>query len=201
MENKRAISFDLITDGDIEPCRELCNELMAFQKSKAVMAKEAFDQMNFDTRMKQSYGKALRSHVVVARDGGVPIGYVFSTVDEVSDPGAVVAPPWAPIREGEPVRGFNPDWLKPQLVGTLSNLYFKEEYRGLGLGKKLLQQSMDWFNGFDDVNVVLIHVSNGNDNALQFYLHNGFTFSHDVFGGFIQAVYRVKDAARAGLPE
>ena len=194
------ITIELITADNIDLCRELCNELMAFQKSKAVIAQEVFDQMNFDTRMKVSYEKALRSQVLLVRDNGVPIGYVFSTVDDVVDPGQVTLPPWAPVKEGEPVIGFNPAWLKPQLVGTLSNLYFKEEYRGIGLGRHVVELAMEWFDSFDDVNVILIHVSNGNDAALRFYLNNGFTFSHDVFGGFIQAVYKVKDPAKAGLP-
>jgi hypothetical protein len=77
------LTFEVVNDGNIEQCRQLCNELMAFQKSKATIAPELFDFMNFDTRMKRSYESALRSQVIVAKDNGVPVGYVFSTIDDI----------------------------------------------------------------------------------------------------------------------
>lgn len=77
------ITIEIIKDGNIEQCRALCNELMAFQQSKAYMQPERFDAMNFDTRMKTSYEQALRSQVVIAKDNGIPIGYVFATVDQI----------------------------------------------------------------------------------------------------------------------
>ena len=49
---------------------------------------------------------------------------------------------------------------------------------------------MDWLESFADVNLTFIYISNGNDEALNFYLSRGFTYSHDVFGGFIKAVYK-----------
>ena len=41
----KSITVEIVEDGNIEQCRELCNELMAFQKSKAVIAPEVFDLM------------------------------------------------------------------------------------------------------------------------------------------------------------
>ena len=44
--------------------------------------------------------------------------------------------------------------------------------------------------------MVFVYISNGNDDALKFYLQHGFTFSHHVFGGFIQAAcYRFKKSS------
>lgn len=178
--------------GDIEQCRELCDELMAFQKSKAVLAPEAFDAMNFDTRMKKSYASALASQVLVAKDGGVPVGYAFSTIETASG-GELALPDWAPVKAGESAQGFYPDWIgSPTKIGCLSNLYVRDEYRGTGLGSELFERALEWLDGFPGVDVVFIFVSNGNEAALRFYLDRGFTFSHDVFGGFIQAVYRRK---------
>lgn len=71
------ITIETITNGDIEQCRDLCNELMAFQKSKAFIAPEKFDLMTFDTRMKKSYESSMASQVVVIKDDGFPVGYVF----------------------------------------------------------------------------------------------------------------------------
>ena len=183
------IVVEVVEDGNIEQCRELCNELMAFQKSKAVIAPEVFDLMNFDTRMKKSYESALASQVIVVKDSDVPVGYGFSTLEKVEASGAL--PAWAPVNDTRKSLGFYPEWDNlPEKAGCLSNIYFRADYRGMGLGTRLVEMAMEWFGGFPDVNLVFIYISNGNDEALDFYLKHGFTFSHDVFGGFITAVYK-----------
>jgi ribosomal protein S18 acetylase RimI-like enzyme len=188
MEN---ITFEVVQDGNIEQCRELCNELMAFQKSKATIEPEKFTPMNFDTRMKKSYENALESQVIVVKDQGIPVGYVFSTIDGFDENSKSAYPEWAPIVENG--KGFYPEWDHlPKKIGCLNNLYFRDQYRGMGLGSKLFEMSMEWLESFSDVDLVFIYVSNGNDAALSFYLSRGFTFSHDVFGGFIKAVYKFK---------
>lgn len=53
MSDVKNITFEIVTDGNIEHCRDLCDELMAFQKSMAVIAPEQFDGMSFDTRLKK----------------------------------------------------------------------------------------------------------------------------------------------------
>lgn len=63
----------------------------------------------------------------------------------------------------------------------------------MGIGSKLLNKAMEWLESFPDVNVSFVYISNGNDNALDFYIKHGFTFSHDVFGEFIKAAYKFKD--------
>jgi GNAT superfamily N-acetyltransferase len=187
------IKFELISGEDIEQCRELCNELMVFQKSKATISKESFDGMNFNTRMKVSYEGALRRHVVVAKDGDAPVGYVFSTIDEESEDSRSYFPDWAPMKGVAGVKGFYPDWVElPQKIGCLSNLYIKEEYRGRKLGSKMLEMAMNWLESFDDVKLIYVYISNGNETALNFYLKRGFMFSHDVFGEFIKAAYKIK---------
>ena len=114
------ITVEIAHDGNIEQCRELCDELMAFQKSKATLSPEVFDLMNFDTRMKRSYEGALRSQVVVAKDNGVPVGYIFSTIDEEVESDHDSIPEWAPRVENS--IGFYPKWVKlPDKIGCLSN--------------------------------------------------------------------------------
>lgn len=185
------ITIEVVRDGHIEQCRELCNELMALQKAKAIIAPEAFDTMNFDTRMKKSYQQAAASQVVVVKDDGVPVGYVFSTIDQVED-SQVTIPDWAPVDEKENVKGFYPDWVHfPKRIGLLNNLYLRDEYQGMGLGSKLFDMSMEWLESDLDLELVFIYISNGNEDALNFYLSRGFTYSHEVFGGFIKAVYKV----------
>ena len=196
----KSITLELVQNGNIEQCRDLCNELMVFQKSKAHIAPESFDLMNFDSRMKKSYENAPQSHVVVAKDDGRAIGYIFSTIDNITPEDNATYPDWAPHAENSPgsyprsYQGFYPDWVKlPQKIGCLSNLYLRAEYRGLGLGVKLFDKAMEWLNSFPDVNLSFVFISNGNDAALDFYLKRGFTFSHDVYGGFIKAAYRQKN--------
>ncbi|MFC5452885.1 GNAT family N-acetyltransferase [Paenibacillus aestuarii] len=186
----RNITIETVTDGNIEQCRELCNELMAFQKAKAKLAPEAFDLMNFDTRMKKSFEHALASQVIVAKDNGVPVGYAFSTVDAI-DKTRREFPAWAPIQDPKKSLGFYPDWDHlPARMGCLNNLYIRDGYRDLGLGSQLFSMSMGWLESLPDVDLIMIYVSNGNDAASNFYLSRGFTFSHDVFDGFIQAFYK-----------
>lgn len=187
MEN---ITIEVVTDGNIEQCRELCNELMAFQKSMASIAPESFDTMNFDTRMKKSFENALASQVIVVKDNGTPVGYVFSTIDNIEHSKNMI-PAWAPVEDLANTKGFYPDWADlPNKVGLLNNLYLRDEYRAWGLGSKLFEMAMDWLESFDDVDVIFVFVSNGNEAALKFYLSRGFTYSHEVFDGFITAVYK-----------
>jgi len=186
------ITIEIVTDGNIEQCRELCNELMAFQKSKAAIAPETFDLMNFDTRMKKSYENSLESQVIVVKDNGVPVGYVFSTIENIEN-SKNSYPDWAPIEDRNNSKSFYPEWDNlPNQVGCLNNLYLRDQYRDMRLGSKLFQMAMEWLESFSHIDLIWIFISNGNDAALDFYLRRGFTFSHDVFGGFIKAVYKAR---------
>jgi GNAT superfamily N-acetyltransferase len=183
------ITFEIVRDGNIEQCRELCNELMRFQQSQAVLHPEKFGYMNFDTRMKSRYESSIEKQVIVAKDNGTPIGYVFTTIDTVKKEEKPVSPELAPLAEN--TLGFYPDWVKlPQKIGCLNNLYLKDEYRHLGLGDTFIHMSMEWFDRLDDGSLIFVYTSNGNDTALRFYLKHGFIFSHDVFGGFLRAAYQ-----------
>ena len=184
------LTIEVVRDGNIEQCRDLCNELMAFQKSQAVMLPEIFDAMNFDTRMKKSYEDAKIKHLAVVKDQSTPVGYVFSTVEECSR-GPVVYPEWLPPDNRDGSLGFYPDWENlPAEAGCLNNLYFRDAYRGMGLGSQLIDISMEWFRSLGSIDLVFTYISNGNDAAMNFYLKHGFVYSHDVFGGFIKAAYR-----------
>ena len=186
------LNFEIITNENIEQCKDLCNELMSFQKSKAVKWPEFFDGMNFETRLKSSLVHSPVNHVIVAKDGDIPIGYVFSTIEDVNEGDKSDIPEWVPRVEPDMI-GFYPNWENfPKKVGCLNHLYFRADYRSCGLGSTLLEMALEWLESFDDVDVTFVYISNGNDAALQFYLRHGFIFSHDVFGGFIYAAYKYK---------
>jgi Acetyltransferases len=184
------IVYEVVQADEIEQCRDLCNALMVFQKSKATFHPECFDWMNFDSRMKKSFLSTPDSHVVVAKDNGVLVGYVFSTIERISDGDKSYIPDWAPKKTSDDYQGFYPDWdVLPARCGCLNNLYLKESHRGQGIASQLFDMTMAWMTSFKDVDVVFVYVSNGNANALDFYLKHGFVYSHEVFGGFIQAAY------------
>ena len=191
------ITIEVVKDGNTEQCRDLCNELMTFQKAQAVIAPELFDIMNYETRLLSTFIKSPINQLIVAKDSGVPIAYVFSTIEKITDGDKSGIPEWAPVKKGEKALGFYPEWDNlPSQVGCLNHLYVREGYRSYGLGLKLLEQAMAWLTSFPEVDLTFVYISNGNDAALDFYLKHGFTFSHDVFGGFIQAAYRVRGERR-----
>jgi len=63
--------------------------------------------------------------------------------------------------------------ISPNDVGELDSIYVEENYRGTGIGKKLMEMSLEWLdqNGIDDIFII---VAAGNENALNFYNEFGF---------------------------
>ncbi|RNB87719.1 GNAT family N-acetyltransferase [Brevibacillus fluminis] len=167
------ITYEVIPDNEIACCRELCNELMAFQKSKANMKPELFDNMKFETRMIPSIKSAIHNHIVVVKDDDKPVGYVYSNIS----PKETYSNDFATF--------FDLSTVTKNDVGCLSQFYLKEEYRQHGIGSTLFNLSMKWLQQFDDVEDYFIFVSNGNDIALEFYKRKGFSVSHDILDGFI----------------
>lgn len=167
------IKYEIISNEDFEYCRDLCNELMAFQKSKAQIKPELFDNMNFDTRMIPSMKSAIYNYIVIVKDDDKIIGYVYSNIS----PKEVYSNDFATFFDLSSVNRDN--------VGCLSQFYIKEEYRQKGIGSVLFYMSMKWLSKFDDVEDYFIFVSNGNNGALKFYKEKGFVVSHEILDGFI----------------
>lgn len=167
------LQYEVIPEEKIEYCRDLCNELMVFQKSKAYITPELFDNMNFDTRMVSSINSALYNYIVVVKDNDKIVAYVYSNIS----PKEAYSNDFATF--------FDLSSVKRNDVGCLSQFYIKEEYRQYGIGSKLFNMSMEWLNKFDDVEDYFIFVSNGNENALEFYKRKGFSVSNVILDGFI----------------
>ncbi|WP_316568905.1 GNAT family N-acetyltransferase [Neobacillus sp. YIM B06451] len=166
------IKYEIIPIEKAHLCEELCNELMVFQKSKAKIAPELFDDMNFETRMLSSIQSAIDNQIVVVRDGDKIVGYVYSNIS----PKEAYSNDFATFFDLSSVNRNN--------VGCLSQFYIKQEYRRYGIGSVLFDISMKWLNQFDDIEDYFIFVSNGND-ALEFYKRKGFAVSHNILNGFI----------------
>lgn len=174
------LTYEIVSDNDIAVCRDICNELMGFQKSKATITPELFDGMNFETRLVPSLEKAIHNYTVIVKDGDRIVGYVYSNVS----PKEAYSNEFATFFDLSSVSG--------DLVGCLSQFYIKEEYRQYGIGSKLFHMSMDWLNQFEEVKDYFIFVSNGNENGLDFYKRKGFIVSHDILDGFITVLRKSK---------
>ncbi len=166
-------TYEVLPEEKIEACRELCNELMAFQKSVSYIRPELFDNMNFETRLIPSIKKTIHNYIVVAKVDEKIVGYVYANIS----PKETYANEFATF--------FDMSSVSRKNVGCLSQFYIREEYRQYGIGSKLFDMSMEWLKQFDDVEDYFIFVSNGNDNALEFYKRKGFSVSHEILDGFI----------------
>lgn len=167
------LTYEVIDEDQIEMCRDLCNELMTFQKSKAHIKPELFDSMNFDTRMIPSIKNALHNYIVVVRDEDKIVGYVYSNIS----PKEAYSNDFATF--------FDLSSVHKKYVGCLSQFYIRDGYRKYGVGSKLFNLSMKWLKQFEDVEDYFIFVSNGNEDALNFYKQKGFAVSHTILDEFI----------------
>ena len=168
-----SIHYEMIPAENIILIRDLCNDLMAYQKSKAHIRPELFDGMCFETRMLPSVQSSTENFIMVAKEGAEIVGYVYSNIA----PKKNYANAFATF--------FDLDSVNGDTVGCLSQFYLKEGYRNTGIGTVLFDKSMDWLRSFKSVDDLFIFVSNGNDSALQFYLGKGFKISHPILDGFI----------------
>lgn len=173
-----SICYEVISEDDIICIKDLCNELMSYQKSKAFIHPGFFDGMCFETRVIPSIKSAKANYIVVAKDDNKLVGYAYSNIS----PKKIYTNDFATLQCDS---FFDFDSVKGDDVGCLSQFFIKEDYRNTGIGSILFQKSMDWLSSFKSINDFFIFVSNGNDNALRFYLGKGFKVSHQILDGFI----------------
>ncbi|MCR8847959.1 GNAT family N-acetyltransferase [Rossellomorea sp. SC111] len=169
------LQYEVIPEEQAEYCRDLCNELMHFQKSKAFIARERFDTMNFDTRMLPSIRSAVHNYLVIVKEPekNEVIAYVYTNIS----PKEAYSNDFATF--------FDLSSVQKEKVGCLSQFYIKEGYRQFGIGSKLFTMSMEWLKTFEDIEDYFVFTSNGNHEALAFYKRKGFSVSHDILDGFI----------------
>ncbi|KMJ59878.1 acetyltransferase [Bacillus sp. LL01] len=176
------LTYEILPIDRLETCKEICNELMVYQKSMAYITPERFDNMTYETRLIPSVEKALHNYIVVVKDEEKIIGYVYSNISPKESYSSAFA------------TFFDMNTVENTLVGCLSQFYIKDDYRQYGIGSKLFSMSMDWLQSFDQVKDYFIFVSNGNEQALEFYKRKGFFVSHDILEGFITVLRNKKVA-------
>ncbi|WP_226086558.1 GNAT family N-acetyltransferase [Mesobacillus sp. S13] len=168
-----AITYELVPEEQLSIVKNLCNELMVYQKSLATVRPELFDGMSFETRMVPSVKNAKANQIIAAMDGDEVVGYVYSNVSPKE------------VYSNEFATFFDMDSVKGNDVGCLSQFYIKDGYRSMGIGSVLYEKSKEWLDSQHDVHDQFIYVSNGNDSALSFYKSKGFKISHQILDGFI----------------
>ena len=173
-----SIHYEVISDDNIICIRDLCNDLMAYQKSKAYIRPDLFDGMCFETRMIPSVISAKANFIIVAKDDNEIVGYAYSNIS----PKETYSTDFATL---ECDSFFDFDSVKNNDVGCLSQFFIKEGYRNIGIGSFLFENSMNWLSSFKSISDLFIFVSNGNDYALEFYQSKGFKISHQILNGFI----------------
>ncbi|WP_409293969.1 GNAT family N-acetyltransferase [Peribacillus sp. SCS-26] len=173
------IKYEIIPIEKAEYCKDLCNELMVFQKSKAKIKPELFDGMNFETRMIPSIKSAIYNHIIVAKVEEKIVGYAYSNIS----PKESYSNDFATF--------FDISSISEKNVGCLSQFYISEAYRKYGIGSKLFNMSMSWLNQ-SGVENYFIFVSNGNEDALEFYKRKGYVVSHEILDGFITVLQNKK---------
>ena len=75
-----SINYEIISDDSIICIKDLCNELMSYQKSKSYIHSDLFDSMSFETRMIPSVKSADANFILVAKDDNEIVGYVYSNI-------------------------------------------------------------------------------------------------------------------------
>lgn len=185
------IKIQDISNGDIEICKELCNELMDYQASKSHTSTDVLKNMSFDNRLKPSFENAQMKKLLVAFDNMHPIGYVYADVADITEDLKYYVPDWAKsiYKEGQLI--FYPhEQLFPSRLGTFNNIYIKPEYHGLKLGYQMSNMVLEWMKSIIGTSGIYVYISNGNEQVIDFYKRFGFQYSHKVLGGFITAYYQ-----------
>lgn len=173
-----SIHYEVISEDNINYIKDLCNDLMNYQKSKAFNHPEWFDNMSFETRVIPSVKSAKDNFIIVAKDDNEIVGYAYSNVS----PKYTYSGGFATLA---PVDFFDFDSVKSDDVGCLSQFFIKDGYRNSGIGSVLFERSMEWLSSFTSIDDLFIFVSNGNKDALKFYQGKGFKISHKILDGFI----------------
>lgn len=168
-----SIHYEIISDDNIIYIKDLCNELMSYQKSISYIHSELFDGMSFETRMVPSVKGAEANYIMIAKHEDQIVEYVYSNISKKETYSSAFA------------TFFDLDSVENDKVGCLSLFYIKAGYRNIGIGSVLFEKSMEWLKSFKSINDLFIFVPNGNDNGLKFYQSKGFKISHQILDGFI----------------
>ena len=139
-------------NGDfIDEIAPLWEKLNQFHKEHSVHFGYFFGHITFDERKNHILSKAGRNNIKVelafSAENRKLIGYCVSSIYS--------------------------DYPNDCKTGEINSLFLEEDYRGLGIGERLMNNSMKWMNS-NSVSRKIIGVSVGNEEAFKFYERSGF---------------------------
>lgn len=144
------------TDGDKETFVAFAVKLSQFNRENHE-AKSKYDDYGAvllaikDHAEKTFVNRSENDFILIARVGDVPVGYVLGRIYDED--------PKADNGTGR--------------VGLLDELYLEDSARGLGLGRRLIEETMDWMKE-NGITRVKLHAYTWNKKAVRLYEHYGF---------------------------
>ncbi|MBT3283193.1 GNAT family N-acetyltransferase [Candidatus Bathyarchaeota archaeon] len=87
--------------------------------------------------------------------------------------------------------GFAYSTMGRDKKGNLKLYFLEEAYRGKGIGSKLFEDAMEFIEAHQPEEV-LIAVSNGNEQALGFYMSKGFRYKSMFMDGMVTLLTNLK---------
>ena len=130
---------------EIELIKPLWKQLNSVHFEKSIHFKSKYEKFTFDKRMEAIYEKAQK--------GIIKFDMLFD-----SDTGNYVGYCLSSIENNS---------------GEIESIYIENQYRKLGLGAKLMESALNWFE-LNEITDIQINVVYGNDEALPFYENYGF---------------------------
>lgn len=97
-------------------------------------------------------------------------------------------------------------WEKTRHKATLFGMYVSGEFRGLGLGSKLVNYALDYAKSRPDTRLIQLTVSEGNRSAQALYERCGFMqfgcepYAIAVGGGFVSKIHMWRELMPGTLP-
>jgi hypothetical protein len=115
-----SIHYEVISEDNTICIKDLCDDLMAYQKSAAYIHPEFFDDMCYETRMPPAIKSAKSNYIIVAKDDDEIVGYAYSTIASKK----IYSGGFATLHCDA---FFDFDSVKTDDVGCLSQFFFKRE--------------------------------------------------------------------------
>lgn len=149
------ITFREYKDGDRGLLVEFCNKLEEYVKVldplKRVQNLPGFTEMSIQETLEQV--ARYQGKIWIAEDNDKPVGYIIGVIREQSEKNKLE--------------------IGPHTLGEVLDIYLEEDYRGQGVGKKMLLMMEEYFRnkGCDSM---WIGVFVPNENAHQMYKKYGF---------------------------
>ena len=130
---------------EIELIKPLWEQLNLVHYDKSIYFKNKYEKFTFDKRVKSIYEKSQK--------GTIKIDMLWDN-------------------ETENYVGYCLSSIKDN-IGEIESIYIKDDYRKFGLGGKLMESSLNWFES-NGITNIQIGVAYANDEALPFYKRYGF---------------------------